>query len=44
MGGIVTIIIEHIIKTVCTKFQMSYSLLGQQDQGHQIHHEDPKRE
>lgn len=41
---IVTIITEHIIKTVCTRFQMSYSLLGQQDQGHQIRHADPRRE
>lgn len=41
---IAAIIIEHIIKTVSTRFQMSDSLLGQQDQGHQIHHEDPRRE
>lgn len=40
----VHIITEHFIKTVSTRFQMNYSLLGQQDQGHQIHHEDPRRE
>jgi len=41
---IVRIIIEHIIKTVYSRFEMNYSLVVQQDQGHQIHHEDPRRE